>query len=304
MAAIEFDFWRRAASAHWLAPASLVGAIVFLALVLARSVHVVLSPLPSLPPLPVTPPVPSVVAPSNVPIAGFRLFGQVGVPIELGGVPNAPDTQLKLRLTGIAAGLTPQQGYALIADERGVEQRYRPGQDVAGAILDAVYADRVTLRVGGRLETLRLARNEATVARLDPVSPASAGAADGPSAGAAADPSGGFVVGAAGMQSAAIAAVREQALAHPAAFAASVSVVPVTANGRLLGVRLSAPQHADLLLAAGLLPDDLVTQVNGVRIDSIEQGLRILDTLRSADQVTVTVRRGEAEVLLPPIRLK
>lgn len=303
MAAIEFDLWRRAASARWAAPSALLGASVLCALVLVRSVQVVLNPLPSLPPLSPTPPIPVGPMSSNVPIAGFRLFGQLGVPIELGGVPDAPETQLKLRLTGIAAGLTPQQGYALIADERGEEQRYRPGQEVAGAILDAVYADRVTLRVAGRLETLRLARNEATVARLDKVPAASTGATATASP-SATDPSGGFVVGTAGMQSAAIAAVRDQALTHPAAFAAAVSVVPVTANGRLLGVRLSAPQHADLLLAAGLLPDDLVTQVNGVRIDSIEQGLRILDTLRSADQVTVTVRRGEAEVLLPPIRLK
>ena len=55
-----------------------------------------------------------------------------------------------------------------------------------------------------------------------------------------------------------------------------VQIAPVLDDGKLSGVRVSASgADAALLAQAGLQPGDVVTAVNGQRVDSIERGQQI-----------------------------
>ena len=98
--------------------------------------------------------------------------------------------------------------------------------------------------------------------------------------------------------------IRQQALADPAALLSQVQVVPVLEGGQLRGVRLGYSGDPALLAAAGLQPDDVIVAVNGMRIDSIERGMQVVETLRNAPSIAVTVRRGGAEIPLAPINLR
>jgi general secretion pathway protein C len=71
-----------------------------------------------------------------------------------------------------------------------------------------------------------------------------------------------------------------------------VQVVPVLADGRLAGMRVSTGTDAALLGQLGFQQGDVVTAVNGTPVDSVERGQQIMSTLGSATSVRVTVLRA------------
>jgi general secretion pathway protein C len=70
-----------------------------------------------------------------------------------------------------------------------------------------------------------------------------------------------------------------------------VQVVPVLDGGKLTGVRLSAGADPALISQTGLRAGDVITQVNGMPIDSLSRGQQIMSTLGNAGSVRVTVLR-------------
>lgn len=299
--------WLR--SSPWPARGATLAALLLAAAAFARLGWSVLAgnpaPLTSMPTL-FNPGPP--LAPPRAPISGYHLFGVVGSG-STASVPNAPETQLNLALLGVIGGRTPQDGIAIIADLAGRQDKYLVGQTVgeSGAVLEEVHSDRVILRFNGRQETLK--RFKPAPVRTAPGSPmmSTSAATMAPPAPIIqspppADPSGGFVGQVA--IPAQFEMIRQQALADPAALLSQVQVVPVLEGGQLRGVRLGYSGDPALLAAAGLQPDDVIVSVNGMRIDSIERGMQVVETLRNAPSISVTVRRGGAELPLPPINLR
>jgi type II secretion system protein C len=90
-----------------------------------------------------------------------HLFGEAQ-DTSAGAAPEpeleAPETTLRLKLTGILLAKNGPPSAAIIASERGAEQSYATGDtidDAGGATLHAVYEDRVVRDRAGTLETLR-----------------------------------------------------------------------------------------------------------------------------------------------------
>lgn len=112
-----------------------------------------------------------------------HLFGQMPEQQQAGVAPvtEAPDTTLSVSLTGILSMDGNGNGIAIIKNSRNEELAYYLGETIEladGATLHAVYADRVLLERGGRVEALRLPENLRTagVAQalvLDPTEPQS-----------------------------------------------------------------------------------------------------------------------------------
>lgn len=207
---------------------------------------------------------------------------------------DAPATTLNLSLRGTLADADPHSGLAVIANEQGVERAWRVGEEIApGVTLDEVHADRVVLLHDGTQEVLNLPRDEPSQA-VAPIPPGMRGGAS---------PRNTTPVAAAG----AIASFEPPSLAHgavdwqqamekigssPAEVARNVRIDPVISNGQISGVRVSAANgDAALLGKFGLRPSDIVTAVNGVPVDSVQRGQQILESLRNANAVRVTVTR-------------
>jgi general secretion pathway protein C len=231
----------------------------------------------------------------GVSISKWHLFGNGAQQQAL--QRNAPATTLTLSLRGTLADADPHSGLAVIADEQGVERAWRVGEEIsAGVTLDEVYADRVVLKHDGAQEVLALARDDAAE-RVAPIPADQRGGrplrntAPGPAGNVGS--LGTFVApqlahGALDWQK-----TMEKIGGSPADLASNVRINPVMNNGQIAGVRVSAANgDAALMAKIGLRPSDIVTAVNGVPVDSVARGQQILESLRNANSVRVTVTRG------------
>jgi general secretion pathway protein C len=88
----------------------------------------------------------------------LHVFGEADKePVTTNQPIEAPDTRLRLELTGLFASSDPKQSLAIISEKNGKDESYRIGDTVPqNATLHEIYADRVILRRLGNLETLRL----------------------------------------------------------------------------------------------------------------------------------------------------
>lgn len=285
-------------------PSLLVAAaVVWIILSLVRVVWGVLTPSAEVPaPTPdasVAPPPPA------TPLAQYHLFGSAATSAT-GPYANAPDTSLQLTLRGTSSYNDQRLARAVIADSALKESIVKTGDDISGARIVAIFPDRVVLDAQGRMEVLRLKPADGT--RPVPAAPTSTpggiavqgngriGLDNAPAPGAFVNP----MVSAAPID---WEAVRQQAIADPSSLAKAFSIAPVMIDGKLAGVRLTSNQYGQQLADAGLLGDDIVTAVNGRPLTSIEAGYQVIDSLKSAGAITLTVRRGNTEKTLPAIRM-
>ena len=201
-------------------------------------------------------------------VADLPLFGVLGA--RTAPPPTAaPETRLRLRLVGLAAGDTPTQGHAIIAESGSPERLYTVGDTIGGqARLHEVHADRVILERGGSLETLRLPRSDAAS-----VSPATAPARAAPSADLP-------------------RVQRSEWLEDPEKLLQSVHARPIIRDGALYGLEVRPTRNARQFQQAGLQPGDVITSVNGVPLAAIEAPENLFEELAAQSQVGIVVDRG------------
>jgi general secretion pathway protein C len=225
-------------------------------------------------------------------IAKWHLFGNALQ--RLRAQSNAPATTLDLSLRGTLAEADPHQGIAVIADAQGAERAWRVGEEIStGVSLHEVHADRVVLLHDGVQEVLNLSRDE-QMGRVAPLPTDQRGGA--PLRNSAPHPAPGAVTSFAPINLPQGSINWQRAMdkvgGNPAELAKNVRVDPVIDNGRIAGVRVSTVNgDAALLGRIGLRPSDIVTAVNGVPVDSVARGQQILESLRDANSVRVTVTR-------------
>lgn len=108
-------------------------------------------------------PVSSAAAPVNVDSSRLASFTIFKAPIveSVSQNANAPDTSLQLKLDGVFASSSQSQSSAIISEQgQGIGKLYRVGQQVVGgAVLSAVYVDRVLLQRNGQEEVLRFIKS-------------------------------------------------------------------------------------------------------------------------------------------------
>lgn len=298
----------RLTTSRWLPALVMALALLWMVISLTQLLWQWLSPPPEVMPTEVPLAAPTG-AEYNLTLAQFRLFGSAVDPAG-GAYADAPETALSLILKGTSSHHEQQLARAVIADDQQAEKVYKVGDEFPNGVrVLAIYPDRVVLNAAGRIEVLRLRQamassGAATGAGAAPAPPVVAPGADGliglnnmaPTAPGSVNP---MVV------SAPIdwEAVRQQAIADPGSIAKAFSVLPVMVDGKLAGVRVSSNTYGEQLAQAGLKPDDVVTAVNGRKLDSIESGYAALESLKTAGSVTLTVSRDGAEKTLPAIRM-
>jgi len=190
----------------------------------------------------------------------FRLAG-AGGPVAVTG--------LNLRLFGVREDRATGRGSAIIALPDGVQSSYGVGEEIMpGVTLTAVAADGVTISRNGVMEQLF----------LDQSQPAPGAAGATPQPGAPAQP-----------------IVVAPAPAPPAS--APVQLQPRVSNNQITGLSVSpGGDGGQAFRAAGFAPGDVITAVNGQRVNSAEQALVLVR--QSGGQAAVTVDRGGRAVSL------
>ncbi len=92
---------------------------------------------------------------------------------------------------------------------------------------------------------------------------------------------------------------RDNAAADPYRLFDAVQPEPVVADGKLAGYRLSPGYDPTLFVKAGLKAGDVLLAVNGVKLESEEQAVKLLEQYSGSIQLSLTLRRGREEINLP-----
>ena len=241
---------------------------------------------PDAPPAPVTagPGNAQLVNANNPRLADLHLFGEAKEQdLAPDNAQSAPETQLKLSLSGVLSASDKDSARAIIAGPDGEEKPYAVGDTLPGnAKLKQILVDRVVLQSGGRYETLRLPTDAGVLSAPDVAVPA-----------VPAPDLGGDDVAPTPPQS--LQQYRQQLLNNPAHLLDLIQVIPVSQNGKFQGFRLGPGRNPQFLRRFGLQPGDMVTSVNGIALDDPGKGAQALQTIATASEINVTVRRGGVE---------
>ncbi len=192
----------------------------------------------------------------------------------------APETRLNLILKGVLASKPMEYSNAIISmGKNGKEDTYAIGDKVSSATVKEIYSDRVILERSGKLETLRMPKdNSSSLLTSSPRSSRHTAAPSSPGA--------------------VLSDIRKQILKNPTSFGKYAIPIPVNENGRLRGYRLQPQGDRSLFETVGLDPNDIVIAVNGVELNNPTKGLKALRSLQRAKSIDITVLRNGAELPL------
>jgi general secretion pathway protein C len=202
-------------------------------------------------------------------LAQAGLFGHADAPAASEALPK---TRLSLTLHGVLSYDQDEGGGVAIISGGGKGERpYRVGDALpGGATLKAVQARRVLLELGGRTEVLELPKLAISGAVARP-----AGAPSAPS----------------GLDG----GTRERLLANPAELMKLIRAEPHRVDGRLAGYRIRPGQQPELFAALGFMPDDVILGIDNHPVTDSAAMARMMQDLRDASAVTVTVLRDGVE---------
>lgn len=177
---------------------------------------------------------------------------------------SAPETSLNLKLLGVRANDDGEGvAFVLLSDNRQV--RATVGDEILdGVILEYVFADRITLRTRGQLENLFRRKDEGLTGLVAVV------------------------------EEARVSAVASGKMT-PRDFLSHVAFTPVRESGVRTGYRLSAKGSSDVLLDAGLAPDDVIRSVNARAISQISNE-DLYELFLQFSQLTLEVSRGNERI--------
>ena len=225
--------------------------------------------------------------------ASARLFGDAGATPEIAKAEpakEAPVTTLNLRLLGVLATDDSRPAYAII-NGGGGEQVLGIGDEIERAVLREIHTAHVIIENRGKLERLELPKLELDGAAVAPVaaaqtsSPAISNSAEG----------GQGLVNVNDLPQTP-GALRDYLVRNPATMQQLVSIGAYRENGKVVGYRLMPKQDTAILRNYGIESGDVVTSLNGVRLDNQRRGLKALRQLVTASNIDMTVLRNGAEV--------
>jgi general secretion pathway protein C len=213
-------------------------------------------------------------------VASAHLFGEMQVSAA-SRPTKAPETRLNLVLRGVIAADPMTLSHAIIArGKNGKEEVFAIGDKMPGGVtIEEVHPDHVILNRGGQLETLQLVKDE-DVGTIQSSSNSSAFPASGTP----------------GEQ---LVSIRQEILQNPTSFGDYALPVVVKKNGKQLGYRLQPQQKGnELMQEVGLEANDVITEINGIKLDNPQNGIGALRQLSTANSVSITVMRNGNEVPL------
>ncbi len=235
-------------------------------------------------------------------IVGWHLFGQASETksVSPSTQVSAPETTLNLKLVGVFFTKDGNRALAIIAEGGGEELSYTIGEQLAQsrARLEQILRDRVVLSRNGRLETLSLPNDAeggeggegAPVFDQQGQSPETQDTIINEETSSANIP----------LETVNVRAIasrfREKALNHPQELQDLALAAPYVQNGQFMGFRLRPGRDRALLGQLGLRAGDVITTVNGTRLDDPVKGLGMLQELANASQINIQVLRNGAEI--------
>ncbi|WOH36676.1 type II secretion system protein GspC [Thalassotalea fonticola] len=231
-------------------------------------------------------------------IRNLNLFGEYNkeqpVVKQIEKIESAPETRLKLTLTGLVASDDPATAAAII-ESKGKQETYGIDDKIEGtrAILKQVQNDRVIIESSGRMETLMLDGFEYTqgnsrdVIETEPTrktvknsvktSLTNKNAKDSEKSARIKER---------------VAKARADILDNPGKLTDYIKVSPYRKDGKVTGYRLMPSKDPEFFAGVGLLPGDIAIQINGKDLTDMREAQKALIELRKAEHVDILVERN------------
>lgn len=234
-------------------------------------------------------------------IQKLHLFGEYNkkqvIAPKVETITSAPQTRLKLVLTGLVASSSPKTAAAII-ESQGKQDTYGIDDKIEGtrAVLKQVQLDRVIIETSGRLETLMLDGFEYTKKTKQQTKQATVkpnlkikGAKIKNTKSTVSPES--------------VAQLRAKIMADPAKLTDIVKISPHRLNGKVIGYRLMPNKDPALFKELGLVAGDIAVQINGSDLTDMKQAQQALVEMKTAEHVNLLVER-DGELLDVSLGLK
>ncbi len=197
---------------------------------------------------------------------------------------KVPETKLNLTLKGVLAATPMKMASAIIAQgKNGKEDIYGIGDKMPGGVtIKEIHPEHIVLQRGGRLETLKLQK----ISGIDNLR--SSGGRNRSTGNYSSNKS----------PAAALKEIRGNILKNPTSFGDYALPVVVKENGRQIGYRLQPQKKGQLLSQLGIQRNDVITQINGVKLDKPQNGISALRKLSTAKNLNIVTKRNGAEIPL------
>jgi general secretion pathway protein C len=195
-------------------------------------------------------------------------------------------TTLPLTLIGTAAASDSTQSWAAVQDrDTGTHLVLRQGDSVKDkATVERIEPKRIVLRENGELRELALSDDPPVVSRAKTQRNRTAARRTARSTSRRA---------ARAKPPAAPSPPIEDPLAGAAQLFSQANLVPKFENGEMVGVQIGNIQPGSTFEAAGIQSGEVITELNGIRIDSQEQSQRALAEMANGDSLNLTIRDSD-----------
>ncbi|MFK5913555.1 MAG: type II secretion system protein GspC [Woeseiaceae bacterium] len=222
-------------------------------------------------------------------VSGYHLFGNAAqAPVIPTKVIDAPETRLRLTLKGIFASTNALEALAIISSNKRVEKTFHIGDKVSGgAVLHAVYNDRVILKRNGQLETLRLPKSKVDSQAFYQESTSKYSATKN-------EP---VFTSTTSSQTQRLRQMRKTLLKDPSKIWQQVRINPVMRDGKIKGYTLT---HNDksLMKALNIKQTDIITSINGQSLSDPSTLYGLMNSLSSQDTLELTIeRKGQQQTI-------
>ena len=223
-------------------------------------------------------------------LSSYHLFGDAekSAPVIQQTVIDAPETRLRLDLKGVFASTNASEALAIISSSKGKDKTYHIGDKITGgALLHAVYEDRVILKRNGQLETLRLPKSKVD-SQTFYTTPTSTTNFKSSRLQNRQSKKG---------QSRKLREIRDTLLKDPAKIWQQVRIAPVMKNGQIHGYTM-AHNDQQLMKALNIRQSDVITSINGQALSDPATLYGLMGSLSKQKSLMVDIERnGQQQTL-------
>lgn len=224
----------------------------------------------------------------------FGAFSQQAVEkVEELVIEDAPETRLKLTLTGAVASSDKATSAAII-ESAGKQETYSIGENIKGtrAVLEKVFNDRVLLKVSGRLETLMIEGVDfnKNVQAIKPASKQQRTTKKAPSKRFSSPNVVDQRNNKALTQS--TKSLRKDLDDDPGKITDYLKISPKRENGKISGYRLMPGKDPTFFESAGLKNGDVAIQMNGFDLTEPREAAQALQSLKEEREVSLLLDRN------------
>ncbi|WP_206483208.1 type II secretion system protein GspC [Thalassotalea sp. G2M2-11] len=224
-------------------------------------------------------------------IIQLNLFGEYNATpkvVEV-KVQDAPETNLRLKLTGTVASDKPEIAAAII-EQNGKQTTYGVGDKIEGtrATLESVAQDRVLIKQSGRLETLMLDgfKYNKMSSSLPSVPSKRPPVIDAPSKPQVIDQRDNQLLSESAKQ------LKEDINNDPGKIIDHLKIVPKRSDGTIIGYQLMPGKNPEFFKASGLKSGDIAVQMNGLDLTNPSEAAQALQALKEQTDLSLLVLRG------------